>query len=64
MTTSLETLWEMRRRAATLLAEALVEDVAGGYTADLTPLARSMLDQYIQANAELLERLDARKEVA
>ena len=27
VTTSLETLWEMRRRAATLLAEALVEDV-------------------------------------
>jgi molybdenum-dependent DNA-binding transcriptional regulator ModE len=54
----------MRRRAATLLAEALVEDVAGGYTADLTPLARSMLDQYIRANAELNQRLDARKEVA
>lgn len=64
MTTSLETLWEMRRRAATLLAEALVEDFAGGYTADLTPFARSMLDQYIRANAELNERLDARKGVA
>lgn len=63
MTTSLETLWEMRRRAATLLAEALVEDVAGGYTADLTPLARSMLDQYIRANTALNKRLD-RKEVA
>jgi hypothetical protein len=53
----------MRRRAATLLAEALVEDVAGGYTADLTPLARSMLDQYIRANTALNKRLD-RKEVA
>lgn len=64
MTTSLEVLWEMRARAATILAETLVEDVASGSSADLTSLARSMLDQYINANAELNKRLNARKEVA
>jgi hypothetical protein len=54
----------MRARAATILAETLVEDVASGSSADLTSLARSMLDQYINANAELNKRLNACKEVA
>ena len=53
MTTGLDTLWEVRRVAATILAETIVEDVASGNTADLTSLARSLLNQYIDANAAL-----------
>jgi hypothetical protein len=53
VTTGLDTLWEVRRVAATILAETIVEDVASGNTADLTSLARSLLNQYIDANAAL-----------
>jgi molybdenum-dependent DNA-binding transcriptional regulator ModE len=64
VTTNLETLWEVRARAATVLAETLVDDVAGGHTTGLSSLTKLLLDRYTKANAELNERLDARKEVA